>query len=75
MQERVSGASYGLSTLLVWMAGLDWPVISLVLGCILGIATFALNWWFQIKKLRLLAEGIERGYLNEPKPELLKRSS
>ena len=75
MQERMSGASYGLSTLLVWMGGLNWPVISMVLGCILGIATFILNWRFQVRKLQVLQQAAERGYLNEPKRELRNRDS
>lgn len=73
MQSKLSDASYGLSALLVWMGTWNWPIVSMALGCVLGILTFIINWRYQAKKLRILEDAAKRGYLSEPKSELWKR--
>lgn len=70
MQDKLNNSSYGLSALLMWMGTWNWPVISMVLGCVLGILTFLINWRYQAKRLKVLQDAAERGYLSEPKTEL-----
>ena len=67
-----SKLSLGMSTLVVWMGGLNWNMIFMVAGFLMGLATLGINWYYKHKNSKIFAEGVkkaaEKGYmLNEPK--------
>ena len=67
-----SKVSLGTSTLIIWMGGLNWNMIFMVTGFLMGLATLLINWYYKHKNSKVFAEAskeaAKRGYiLNEPK--------
>lgn len=67
-----SKVSLGMSTLVIWMGGLDWNIVFMVAGFLMGLVTMGINWYYRHKNSRIFAEGVkraaEKGYvLNGPK--------
>lgn len=61
MYEKTGAASYGASGVIVWMSALDWNTIALAGGLILGIATFAVNWWYKRQNSLAYRKAIDKG--------------
>lgn len=67
MHERTATASYGISGLIIWLATLDWSTISMVVGIILGIGTFFINWHYKRANSKAFRDAIAKGRLiNDP---------
>lgn len=67
-----SKVSLSTSTFVVWMGGLNWNMIFMVAGFLMGLATLGINWYYKHKNSKVFAEAAkkaaENGYiLNEPK--------
>ena len=67
-----SKVSLGMSTLVVWMGGLNWNMIFMVAGFLMGLATLLINWYYKYKNSKVFAEAskeaAKRGHvLNESK--------
>lgn len=67
-----SKLSIGTSALVMGMGSLNWNMIFMVLGFLMGLATLCINWYYKHKNSKVFAEGVrrasEKGYLlNEPK--------
>ncbi|BBD74690.1 hypothetical protein [Pectobacterium phage PPWS2] len=67
-----SKVSIGTSALLMGMGGLNWNMIFMVAGFLMGLATLCINWYYKHKNSKVFAEGVrraaEKGYvLREPK--------
>jgi len=67
-----SKVSLGTSSFVVWMGGLNWNMIFMVAGFLMGLATLGINWYYKHKNSKVFADGVkkaaEKGYiLNEPK--------
>lgn len=69
MGEKSASVSYGTAAFLLWLGQLDWSTISMVLGCILGIATFFVNLYYKRKNSKIYETAVKRGYLDEPQDE------
>lgn len=61
MYEKTGAASYSASAVVVWMSAWDWNTIALVGGLVLGIATFAVNWWYKRQNSLAYRRAIEKG--------------
>lgn len=60
------------SAIVVGMGGLNWNMIFMVAGFLMGLATLCINWYYKHKNSKVFAEGVrraaEKGYvLREPK--------
>lgn len=67
-----SKVSLSASTLIIWMGGLNWNMIFMVAGFLMGLATLLINWYYKYKNSKVFVEAskeaAKRGHvLNEPK--------
>jgi hypothetical protein len=68
MHDKTSALSYTSGGLLVTIGSMDWNTICMVGGLILGILTFAVNWYYKRENSRAYRTAIMKGVqLNEPK--------
>lgn len=67
MHEKTSAASYSFAAVILWLGQVDWSTLSMIIGIILGIGTFIINWYYKRKNTRIYEEAVKRGYFNEPK--------
>ena len=61
MDGKTGAASYGASGIIMWMGALDWNKIALIGGLVLGIATFAVNFWYKRQNSIAYRKAIEKG--------------
>lgn len=67
MLEKTGAASYSASAVVVLGSAWDWNTIALVGGLVLGIATFAVNWWYKRQNSLAYRKAVSKGVnLNEP---------
>jgi predicted negative regulator of RcsB-dependent stress response len=66
MQEKTTQLSYWLSIVLIalgkfgtWLASLDWNRIAVVIGVLLGIATYITNVYYQRRQAREYRRALE----------------
>ncbi len=64
MQRITSFFSYLTAVFLAWFAGLTSQDIAFLVGAIVGVATFLVNWYYRRKTYRLLKEMGVRGEIN-----------
>jgi multisubunit Na+/H+ antiporter MnhB subunit len=64
MQRITSFFSYLIAVFLTWFAGLTSQDIAFLVGAIVGVATFLVNWYYRRKTYRLLKEMGVRGEIN-----------
>lgn len=68
LSDKTASAAYVSSGAIVWLGTLDWNTITLVGGLILGILTFAVNWYYKRENSQAYREALTRGVrLDEPK--------
>ena len=55
MNNITSTASYAASGGTVWLGlnSSEWGIVGVVVGIVIALATFAVNYWFQKKRLKL----------------------
>ena len=68
LSDKTASSAYATSGLVVYLGTLDWNTICLVGGLVLGILTFAVNWYYKRENSRAYRTALSRGVqLNEPK--------
>lgn len=68
MHEKTSAMSYWVSGGVVWLGSLDWNKVSMIGGLLLGIATFAVNWYYKRQNSLAYLKSIHSGVAaDEPK--------
>lgn len=56
----------GASGMFEWFQGLDWNVIALICGIVIGIATYITNFYFKRRQTRAYESALTRGYAITP---------
>ncbi|WP_459177421.1 HP1 family phage holin [Ewingella americana] len=64
MQRITSFFSYLFAVFLTWFAGLTSQDVAFLVGAVVGVATFMVNWYYRRKTYRLLKEMGVRGEIN-----------
>ncbi len=60
----------GASGMFEWLHGLDWNLIALLSGIVIGIATYITNLYFKHRQTRAYENALERGcVINPPEDE------
>lgn len=72
VQDGTTRLALGISGLVTSMGGLNWNMIFMVAGFLLGLATLLINWYYKHKNHKVFKqaskEAAKRGYiLREPK--------
>lgn len=68
LSDKTATTAYASSGLIVYLGTLDWNTICMVGGLILGILTFAVNWYYKRENSQAYREALTRGVkLDEPK--------
>ncbi|GAB80525.1 class II holin family protein [Shimwellia blattae] len=52
-----------------WMHDLDWNLVAVVGGFIIGLLTFFVNFYFKRRQTRAYEAALERGYVTPPPQE------
>jgi len=67
MQDRASLASYAGSLAVTSAGALDWNLICMLGGLILGVLTFGVNWYYKYQNSKAYRAALSKGVkLNEP---------
>ena len=68
MSDKTAASAYSASGLVMYLGTLDWNTICMVGGLVLGILTFAVNWYYKRQNSRVYRDALLKGVkLNEPK--------
>jgi hypothetical protein len=68
LSDKTASTAYGASGILVYLSTLNWNTICMVGGLVLGILTFAVNWYYKRENSRVYRDALTRGVrLDEPK--------
>jgi hypothetical protein len=68
ISDRTAASAYGASGFVMYLGTLDWNTICMVGGLVLGILTFAVNWYYKRQNSLVYRSAILKGVtLNEPK--------
>lgn len=68
MGDKHSAAAYLSSGLTLWLGAVDWNTVCMVGGFIIGLATFAVNWYYKRENSRIYRESVQSGdQANAPK--------
>lgn len=68
MGDKTSTTAYLSSGLTLWLGAVDWNTVCMVGGLVIGIATFAVNWYYKRENSRLYRESVQKGVrANAPK--------
>jgi len=44
-----------------WLHDIDWNNVAVISGILIGLATFAINWWYKHQALKTYRESVARG--------------
>ncbi|WP_075181099.1 phage holin [Pantoea sp. 1.19] len=77
MPDKIaSAASYCVSGTLVcggsvsqWLHDLDWNLVAVISGIVIGIATFMVNLYFKHRQTKAYEQALQRGYTPAPPQE------
>lgn len=61
-----SGALFCWGSVFRWLHDLDWNLIAVISGVVIGIATFAVNLYFKRQILKSYRDAIARGIIAPP---------
>lgn len=68
MSDKTAASAYSTSGLVMYLGTLDWNTICMVGGLVLGILTFAVNWYYKRENSKVYRDAMQKGTkLNEPK--------
>lgn len=68
LSDKTAAASYASSGFAMYLGTLDWNLICMVGGLILGILTFGVNWYYKRLNARVYRDAVQKGViLREPK--------
>jgi hypothetical protein len=68
MSDKTAASAYSTSGLVMYLGTLDWNTICMVGGLVLGILTFAVNWYYKRENSKVYRDAMQKGMkLNEPK--------
>lgn len=68
MGDKTSTTAYLSSGLTLWLGAVDWNTVCMVGGLVIGIATFAVNWYYKRENSRVYKESVHKGVqVNAPK--------
>ncbi len=68
MHEKTSAAAYGASSFVAGLGMLDWNTICMVGGLVLGILTFAVNWYYKRENAKVYRDALMKGvHVHGPK--------
>lgn len=61
MGDKTSTTAYLSSALTLWLGAVDWNTVCMVGGLVIGIATFAVNWYYKRENSRIYRESVQTG--------------
>lgn len=68
MGDKTSATAYLSSGLTLWLGAVDWNTVCMVGGLVIGICTFAVNWYYKRENSRIYRESVQTGvHKNAPK--------
>lgn len=68
MSDKTAASAYSTSGLVMYLGTLDWNTICMIGGLVLGILTFAVNWYYKRENSKVYRDAMQKGMKpNEPK--------
>lgn len=68
LSDKTASTAYASSGFVVYLGTLDWNTICMVGGLVLGVLTFAVNWYYKRENAKVYREAITKGVTrDEPK--------
>lgn len=61
MGDKTSATAYLSSGLTLWLGAVDWNTVCMIGGLVIGIATFAVNWYYKRENSRIYRESVQTG--------------
>lgn len=61
MGDKTSATAYLSSGLTLWLGAVDWNTVCMVGGFLIGLATFAVNWYYKRENSRVYREAVKNG--------------